>query len=1044
MRAALLLALAGAALLPAPAAAAAHHEVPDRPPRSCRRAPPVTPARRVAGRMERTANGAGIGARPARCAARQGHVRHVRSLWIASAVAVTADAERHRRATRAPGCALDRSRLRAPDPARGCRHAEPGVGATRAPELWATESTAAGSPWRRSTPASISRTPRSRAAIAEAATAGSTPIGEHTEPGRPPRPRDAGHGRHGRRRRHRHGARRALHRGAGLQRRGREHRQRRPPRVPVAARSRRQPCDRRRARTSSMRRGAHSSPPATGSSSPTSRPCARRTSCRCSPPGNDGPGAPSDTSPGNLPEAFAVGAEADATTIAAFSSIGPSRCDGGQFPSLVAAGTGIRSTDRFGFDATGLAGTSFAAPHVAGALALLLQVAPQLAADDQAGLLTQSAHDLGTPGPDATFGAGSLDVAAAARLLSPTLDFSPPRLSGAAFADSRLRMHAVDDSSAIAAGELWADADPGVGAGQPMVAADGSLDSPGEDLVAAVAGLAPGDHTIGFRARDAAGNWSSASLLAVSVPAPPASAPPPRRRAGRTRPPAVVAPPLAGTTSQHDRGERRVRARTRRLAGAPAPSRRFAELGDLGPAGTARAQHRAVRRHSCERRLPQPGARVELAFESAAEHASRVPAPGRRLPRSRAQTAAGWPPSSCRASRQRPGPPAHQREQRLGERPCTRRGNRSRAATRHVLLALDPAHAVLLIDGRAARVAYGAASTAAPAATIALGAWRPAPCELDRLPRHRQRHGALGTRRDLTDIPPITEPSMPRRLPSPALVVASLALAVALGGTTYAATALPKNSVGAKQLKSGSVSAVKLAKDSVTSRQIKDHTIVAADLAKNAYPALPGKVASAGHADTAGRADSAGHADTAGSVSGATFTTIDYRAAAGSPAAAIVSANGLVISASCDAAGTLLLSIASCDRRCAVRAARDRRHRQRPRRQLQRLDGRGLRPRRAPGPARPDAREPAPDLPESGRKARARRDRDRRRGVQRRDELLRGRVRHLVSERISVPLVAPPVCGRRAPRHRQATATPSRPERTPPPPTGRTRSRPRQ
>lgn len=152
---------------------------------------------------------------------------------------------------------------------------------------------------------------------------------------------------------------------------------------------------------------------------------------------------------------------------------------------------------------------------------------------------------------------------------------------------------------------------------------------------------------------------------------------------------------------------------------------------------------------------------------------------------------------------------------------------------------------------------------------------------------------------------------MPRRLPSPALVVASLALAVALGGTTYAATALPKNSVGAKQLKSGSVSSVKLAKGSVTSRQIKDHTIVAADLAKNAYPELPGKVASAGHADTAGRADTAGHADTAGSISGANFTTIDYRVGPGTPAAGIVSANGLTISASCDAAGTLLLSLAS-------------------------------------------------------------------------------------------------------------------------------------
>jgi hypothetical protein len=152
---------------------------------------------------------------------------------------------------------------------------------------------------------------------------------------------------------------------------------------------------------------------------------------------------------------------------------------------------------------------------------------------------------------------------------------------------------------------------------------------------------------------------------------------------------------------------------------------------------------------------------------------------------------------------------------------------------------------------------------------------------------------------------------MPRRLPSPALVVAGLALVVALGGTTYAATALPKNSVGAKQLKSGAVSTVKLAKGSVTSRQIKDHTIVAADIAKSAIPTLSGKAATAGHADTAGRADTAGHADTAGSVAGVAFTTIDYRVGAGSPPATIVSANGLTISAACDGAGTMTLSLAS-------------------------------------------------------------------------------------------------------------------------------------
>jgi hypothetical protein len=152
---------------------------------------------------------------------------------------------------------------------------------------------------------------------------------------------------------------------------------------------------------------------------------------------------------------------------------------------------------------------------------------------------------------------------------------------------------------------------------------------------------------------------------------------------------------------------------------------------------------------------------------------------------------------------------------------------------------------------------------------------------------------------------------MPRRLPSPALVVAGLALAVALGGTTYAASALPRNSVGTQQLKAGSVSAVKLAKGSVTSRQIKDHTIVAADLAKNAIPALTGKVAAAGHADTAGRADSAARADVAASVSGASFATVDYRVGASTPDQKIVSANGLTIDASCDVSGTLLLSLSS-------------------------------------------------------------------------------------------------------------------------------------
>ncbi len=55
--------------------------------------------------------------------------------------------------------------------------------------------------------------------------------------------------------------------------------------------------------------------------------------------------------------------------------------------------------------------------------------------------------------------------------------------------------------------------------------------------------------------------------------------------------------------------------------------------------------------------------------------------------------------------------------------------------------------------------------------------------------------------------------------PSPAMVVACLALAVSLGGVGYAAVTLPKNSVGTVQLKNGAV----------TSKKVKNRSLVAAD-----------------------------------------------------------------------------------------------------------------------------------------------------------------------------------------------------------------------
>lgn len=128
-----------------------------------------------------------------------------------------------------------------------------------------------------------------------------------------------------------------------------------------------------------------------------------------------------DFSPANNPEAFAVGATDNNDAIYFESSRGRSSCDGTFFPEIVAPGVNIYTTDLFGlFTDTyhgRVSGTSLAAPHVAGALALLLSAAPQLTVDEQEAALLAGVVDLGTPGPDTTFGNGRLDVLASLQSL---------------------------------------------------------------------------------------------------------------------------------------------------------------------------------------------------------------------------------------------------------------------------------------------------------------------------------------------------------------------------------------------------------------------------------------------------------------------------------------------------------------------------------------------------------------------------------------------------------------------------------------------------
>ena len=70
-------------------------------------------------------------------------------------------------------------------------------------------------------------------------------------------------------------------------------------------------------------------------------------------------------------------------------------------------------------------GTSVAAAHVSGVVALMLEREPTLSADAVRSALVASARDLGAKGRDQVFGAGEADAAAALKRLDPRTAGAP-------------------------------------------------------------------------------------------------------------------------------------------------------------------------------------------------------------------------------------------------------------------------------------------------------------------------------------------------------------------------------------------------------------------------------------------------------------------------------------------------------------------------------------------------------------------------------------------------------------------------------------------
>lgn len=134
--------------------------------------------------------------------------------------------------------------------------------------------------------------------------------------------------------------------------------------------------------------------------------------------GNEGPSCTTTSSPGANANTYAVGAFNSSGDIASFSSRGTGE-DGTVKPDIAAPGVNVRSSVP-GDGYASYQGTSMAAPHLAGAIAILWSAAPSLVGqiEETQALLDGSAVDVddtscgGTAENNNVWGEGKLDVAA--------------------------------------------------------------------------------------------------------------------------------------------------------------------------------------------------------------------------------------------------------------------------------------------------------------------------------------------------------------------------------------------------------------------------------------------------------------------------------------------------------------------------------------------------------------------------------------------------------------------------------------------------------
>jgi hypothetical protein len=136
-----------------------------------------------------------------------------------------------------------------------------------------------------------------------------------------------------------------------------------------------------------------------------------------------------------------------------------------------------------------------------------------------------------------------------------------------------------------------------------------------------------------------------------------------------------------------------------------------------------------------------------------------------------------------------------------------------------------------------------------------------------------------------------------RHRPSPTIVIACLALLFALGGVSWAATALPRNSVGNAQLKN----------NAVTSKKVRNHSLLRVDFKNGQVPRGPaGPAGPTGASGPKGATGARGPTGPAGSAGAA-----NIRWALVSADATIVSKSDSNISLTSHSTGNYILNFGS-------------------------------------------------------------------------------------------------------------------------------------